>query len=65
MNALDPAAEGAGPGAQDPADEHRAGVAAVAGLFRSVLDGLRGLDLGDIPPAAAYRAVEGGDDAAV
>ncbi|GAA3742770.1 hypothetical protein GCM10023082_44530 [Streptomyces tremellae] len=41
-------------------------MAAVAGLFRSVPDGLRGLDLGDTPPAAAYRAVGGGGgDAAV
>ncbi|MFE4356191.1 hypothetical protein [Kitasatospora sp. NPDC056800] len=54
----------AGAGLDLPADRHAA-VAATAGHIRSVVAVLRELDLGDTPPAAAFRAEGGRADAAV
>jgi hypothetical protein len=46
-------------------DTRHAGVAATANHIHSVVAALRELDFGDIPPAAAYRAGEEKNDAAV
>ncbi|MFB7509586.1 hypothetical protein [Streptomyces broussonetiae] len=51
-------------GLQLPASRHAA-VAATANHIRSVVAVLRELDLGDTPPAPAYRAGQEKHDAAV
>ncbi|WP_329453843.1 hypothetical protein [Streptomyces sp. NBC_01497] len=48
-----------------PAQDLRLHVAAVASVFSSALDGLRGLDFGETRPAASYTAGEESTDAAV
>jgi hypothetical protein len=46
-------------------DDRHAVVAATAQYMYSLVERLRELDFGDIPPAAVYRAEEGSRDGAV